>query len=434
VISINQIKSSWNRFFFEPESPLPIALYRIFTGLLVLANSFLVYPDLLDFYGPRGIVLPSTALHLAGGTGLNIFTYLPRSEFSAILVFTICALSGLTLALGLGSRISAIIAFITFVSISHRNPILLNSGDSFMRIGLFFLIFSHAGDALSIDRLIRMARGKETGPPTPKAPWAMRLIQLQLAFVYLYAFVWKAMGPMWLSGTAVYYTSRLQEFWRFPVPYIFEHMWTMKLWAWSTLVIEFSLGALIWIKELRYMVLLGGVLLHAGIDYSMNIPLFGFIMVSAYITFVEPADLQRAWQKFTENINKFTGARSPIPVFYDGKCSFCKRSIRIAQSLDIFHRFIYHDMHSPKVQADYKDLDLDRGLREFMIKRDNTWLGGFRAFRFMSHSIPAFWLLIPFIYLPGAAAIGDRVYSKVADNRYCIIEPPAKTPEQTAKA
>jgi predicted DCC family thiol-disulfide oxidoreductase YuxK len=238
---------------------------------------------------------------------------------------------------------------------------------------------------------------------------------------------------MWLSGTAVYYTSRLQEFWRFPVPYIFEHMWTMKLWAWSTLLIEFSLGALVWIKELRYMVLVGGVLLHAGIDYSMNIPLFGFIMVSAYITFVEPADLQRAWQKFTENINKFTGARSPIPVFYDGKCSFCKRSIRIAQSLDIFHRFIYHDMHSPKVQAEYQDLDLDRGLREFMIKRDNTWLGGFRAFRFMSHSIPAFWLLIPFVYLPGAAAIGDRVYSRVADNRYCIIEPPAKTPEQTAK-
>ena len=36
--------------------------------------------------------------------------------------------------------------------------------------------------------------------------------------------------------------------------------------------------ALVWVRELRYWVLLGGVLLHVGIDYTMNIPLFGFIM------------------------------------------------------------------------------------------------------------------------------------------------------------
>ena len=96
-----------------------------------------------------------------------------------------------------------------------------------------------------------------------------------------------------MSGTAIYFTSRLIEFWRFPVPYVFEHMWTINLWSWSTLLIEFALGTLVWIKELRYPVLIAGVLLHIGIDYSMNIPLFGFIMTSAYVTFVQPADLER---------------------------------------------------------------------------------------------------------------------------------------------
>ena len=122
----------------------------------------------------------------------------------------------------------------------------------------------------------------------------MRLIQVQLAFLYLYAFVWKAMGNMWLQGTAVYYTSRLVEYWRFPVPYVFEHMWSIHLWTWGTLGIELALGTLVWVKEFKYWVLLAGVLLHLCVGYSMNIPLFGLVMISAYVTFVEPADLERS--------------------------------------------------------------------------------------------------------------------------------------------
>ena len=423
MISISGIKGAWNRFFFEPESPLPVAIYRCLTGLIMLANNLLVYPDLFNFYGQRGIVTPSTAVNLSGGTGLNLFQFLPKSDGSLIFIFALSSLAAFTLAIGLWSRISALVVFLTFVSIDHRNPILLNSGDSFLRIGLFFLIFSNAGDAFSVDRLIRLARGKEFGPLPMKAQWAMRLIQLQLAFVYLYAFAWKAMGPMWLAGTAVYYTARLQEFWRFPVPYIFEHMWTIKLWAWSTLVIEFSLGVLIWVKELRYVVLLGGVLLHAGIDYSMNIPLFGFIMVSAYITFVDARDLHLGWERVVNGFKARSGKLAPVPVFYDGKCSFCVRSIRIVKSFDVLHRFVYHDMHSPKVQAEYKDLDLNRGLKEMLVKTNKGWLGGFSAFRYMAGSFPLFWLLVPFLHLPFMRTAGDKVYNRIAERRYCILEP-----------
>jgi hypothetical protein len=144
-----------------------------------------------------------------------------------------------------------------------------------------------------MDRWRKVRRGEAAGPPAHGAPWAQRLIQLQLSFLYFYAFVWKVMGTMWLDGTAIYYTARLQEFWRFPVPYALEHMWTIKLSSWWTLVAEFALGPLVWIKELRYPVLIAGVLLHAGIEYSMNIPLFGLTMVGAYVTFVEPAHLEQ---------------------------------------------------------------------------------------------------------------------------------------------
>jgi predicted DCC family thiol-disulfide oxidoreductase YuxK len=422
VISIQQIKESWNRFFFKPESPLPIAIYRCLLGLLVLANNALVYPDLFNFYGQRGIITPETALKLSGGTGLNVFRHLPQNDTSLLIVFSFCCLAAFTLAIGFWSRLSALVVFVTFTSICHRNPILLNSGDSFLRIASFFIIFTPAGEAFSVDRLLGLARGKISGPPKPRAPWAMRLIQLQLSFVYLYAFVWKTMGAMWLSGTAVYYTSRLQEFWRFPVPYIFTHLWTMKLWAWSTLIIEFSLGVLVWIKELRYVVLIGGVLLHAGIDYSMNIPLFGFIMVAAYVTFIAPRDLESFWSILVEKFNRRSATSYPVPVFYDGKCSFCLRSMEIIRSLDILHRFAFFNMHSAKVQGDWPDLDQKRGEKELMIKTKEGWHGGFQAFRYMTRHLPIFWIVLPLLYLPMIRAAGDRLYKWIAGRRYCILQ------------
>jgi hypothetical protein len=96
------------------------------------------------------------------------------------------------------------------------------------------------------------------------------------------------------------------------VPYVFEHMWTIKLWSWFTLVVELALGTLVWIKELRYPVLLAGILLHLGIDYSMNIPLFALVMISAYVTFVDPSDLER-WLAHLTRFRRKAPLANPAP-------------------------------------------------------------------------------------------------------------------------
>jgi hypothetical protein len=309
VISIRDIIQGWNRFFFEPMSPLPIAVYRILLGLLVLAKQLLNLPDVITWYGQRGVLSFETARTVSGGTGFNFFDWLPHTNFMVWLVFGAACVFAVTLTIGFFTRTSAICLFFLLITLDHRNPLILNSGDTFLRIGTFYIIFSPAGKMLSLDWWRRRNERKQQAV---YAPWAMRLIQLQLAFLYFYAFIWKVSGTMWLSGTAIYYTSRLLEFWRFPVPYVFEHMWTIKIWSWSTLVIEFALGVLVWIKELRYPVLLAGVLLHLGIDYSMNIPLFGFIMVSAYVTFIEPRDLERVLARLKVRFGAPRSAEIPV--------------------------------------------------------------------------------------------------------------------------
>jgi hypothetical protein len=48
------------------------------------------------------------------------------------------------------------------------------------------------------------------------------------------------------------------------------------------------------VQELRYKVLWAGVMLHVSLEYAMNVPLFQWIMLSSFVTFVYPADVVRA--------------------------------------------------------------------------------------------------------------------------------------------
>ena len=175
MISIKDIVSAWNRFFFQPISPVPIATYRILLGLVLLANYILMIPDVTEWFTDQGTLSLATAKRLAGGQGLNIFRWLPNADWLVWAIFLISFLAVITMTLGLFTRTSSIIVYITLISFHHRNSLILNSGDTFLRIATFLMMFAPAGAALSLDRLLRIARGKESGPPEAKAPWVQRL-------------------------------------------------------------------------------------------------------------------------------------------------------------------------------------------------------------------------------------------------------------------
>jgi hypothetical protein len=113
-------------------------------------------------------------------------------------------------------------------------------------------------------------------------------VQFELALLYFSSFCWKVQGAPWIQGTALYYVYHLDEFHRFPVPSLFLRPTMLKLGTWLALALEFSLGVLIWIKELRYFILALGVLFHLWLEYSLNIPMFEWDVLAAYVLFIEP--------------------------------------------------------------------------------------------------------------------------------------------------
>lgn len=295
-MTFRQLLHAWDSFLFAPTSPVPLAVYRMLLGTLVIVSTLLLLPDVDMMFGEQGILPRADAAQYAAKPIAAPLLWLPPTRgwlyayFAAFLVAAACLTAGFL------TRPATIVVYVGLVGTHYRNPAILNSSDGFLRLATFFLIFAPAGRALSVDRWLRVRRGAEPpGEPAPVAPWAQRLIQIQMCVVYLATVWWKLGGTTWVDGTAVYYATRLVEFERFPVPYVFEFRPLMKLMTWGTLAIEFAMGTLVWFRDLRYPVLLAGLLLHLGLEYSMNIQLFQWTMIATYVLFIDPRDVPRLW-------------------------------------------------------------------------------------------------------------------------------------------
>lgn len=288
----NRVYAAWERFFFAPVSPLPIAVFRILYGLCVLATLLLLHAEWLNWFGADGWVSPATNAQMEPGLRLNVFALIAGNNHWIAAFFWVFLVFVLLLIAGLWTRVSSIAVFLCLVSIQQRNLFIVNGGDAFLRVAGFFLMFAPAGACLSLDRWLYVRRGGRA-EVLPAAPWAQRMIQLELAFLYFVSFLWKMKGDTWRNGTALYYVLHLTAIQRFPVPLWLQRPALLHLGSWFALLLEFSLGVLIWFRPLRYPLLLLGLCFHLTLEYALNLPMIQWDILSAYVLFLEPADLAR---------------------------------------------------------------------------------------------------------------------------------------------
>ncbi|WII72371.1 HTTM domain-containing protein [Bdellovibrio sp. 22V] len=283
-------------FIFKPQPVHSVAALRIGIGLLMLLNWFMIYSDLDVLYGPEGMVSLQTAQQYGNQLRFSLFDYIPLTDKTTVTLAFVNLIAVLGIITGTFTRMAIGITFITLVSFHHRNGFILNSADSVLRIFLFFLFFTPSGDLWSVDRWRKLKQGRAPLVPLERSPWALRLIQLQFCTIYVATVLFKIKGEPWVDGTAVYIATRLDEFYRFPFP-LLNSMLFIKFLTWSTLIVEFAMGTLVWFKELRYWVLLAGVGLHLGIEYTMSIPMFEWAMIVMMIAMIDSRDLANLCEK-----------------------------------------------------------------------------------------------------------------------------------------
>jgi antimicrobial peptide system SdpB family protein len=286
-MTIDMLFNAWNGFFFAPVSVYPIALFRIVFGCVLLLDAIYVYSNAKLYLGPAGLTEYHRYFKSARGQSMSLFLYLPGTMKSVHFIMIVHFIAVIMLILGLFTPISVIIAFITTRSIVSRGAHLTNGGDAVAKVMCFLLIFTPCGQALSLDSLLFNIPQSTEGTAQMQAPWAQRLMQIQLCFIYFNTMYWKLKGATWRNGTAVYYAVSNEMYRLFKFPDILLNAPMVKTMTWGVLVLEFVLAPGLWIEELRPWLMASAVLMHLGFMLFLNIHLFSLYMIAALFLFLD---------------------------------------------------------------------------------------------------------------------------------------------------
>jgi len=288
MISLEQLWQSWNSFFFLPVPVYTVALFRIVFGLVLLFDVLYNLPNLKEFLGPEGLINYTRYKTRAGKRAFSLFLYMPPTMRSVYLITGLHITSLIFMIAGLFTPLSVIITYLTLCSIVNRNPTICNGGDNVSRIMCFYLIFASSGHAYSLDEFLFYAPAMPGKEYLLQAPWAMRLMQIQLSVIYLNTMYWKLKGVTYRNGTALYYITENNNYRRFSVPEIVLRRPFVQLLTWGALLAEFALGIGIWIREFRNPLIIVGFGLHLTIEYILNVHLFSWYMMAVLLLFVDP--------------------------------------------------------------------------------------------------------------------------------------------------
>ncbi|RYG49201.1 hypothetical protein EON79_02165 [bacterium] len=287
-------------YWFGSGSPTTIGLLRITTGFLALMNQLMVGADWDAWFSPNGYSpLWLNRLYLGNSPvpRLNLLQGIddPRITMPFYWLVTLAAL--LTMV-GLWSRVSSIALAVGVVTLHHQNATILHGGDTVLRVMAIYVALSPGHLACSLDRVLGLMSGKIKPGPVLVSLWSQRLVSFNVALLYFTTTWLKWFGTLWKDGTATWYPARLKEFERFWVPGFVNDLPFVKVTTYGTLLTEFLLGTLVFYRPARKYVLAMGVVMHSFIEYSMNIPMFSYLMIASYLSFFDGEEVQ-AWAKRT---------------------------------------------------------------------------------------------------------------------------------------
>jgi hypothetical protein len=254
-----------------------MAALRIAVGLLTIGWTLSLLPDAATFLGSSGVQreLPTY------DSGAWVVQLGPP-----YVVLTVLLAAAVALAVGWRTRVASVVVAVLLLAIQRRDPWIINSGDLLLRELAFFVMLMPAGETWSLD-------ARRRGVERLRAPWALRLVQLQISALYLFSVWAKVRGHAWNDGTAVGIALQLEDLQRLAAPdWLATSLLASALLTYSSLAVEAALAFGLWLPRLRYWVMAAGIGLHLGIETSLLIGWFSLAVICSYVAFVPAAHLR----------------------------------------------------------------------------------------------------------------------------------------------
>ncbi len=290
-LSLHTIAALWNSIFHSPDSPLSLAIFRIFFGLLLTYESIGLLKWGSDLFGTDGLALTKSP-PMPGEA--NIFSFFGGSDSWVRMVFVIHTLNCVLVTVGLFTRIAALLIFVNFASRMKQNWFVIQGADNLAKFLSLLMIFSNAGALLSVDSLLHLSW--TSGASVPSSQWAQRLMQIQVSIVYLRTVLWKLKIYGWIDGTAVFHAIyKNPHYRRKTIPALMFDGPAIALMTWATLLAETAGGTLLWLRETRYLTMAAVVGFHVSLEVLLKLKYFQLMMIVCLLLFVPSEAWMTLW-------------------------------------------------------------------------------------------------------------------------------------------
>lgn len=287
---LHKIVRGLDRFLFESCDPRVVPILRIGFALMIILQALVLWPDATYWFTDSGVMRTQTAREILGPRSWSLLFYLPSETWVVQVSLGMWIVHGVMMLVGFYSRVQATAIFMWLVSFQNRNPSIHDGEDTVFRIFAFLMIWLPLDAYWSIRRLGKNSESgadQTDGRSNAADAWGLRLFQVQMTAIYVSTALSKFEGSTWNDGTAVWYVSRMTDnFGRWIPPKWLDYPYASELATYGTLAIECFLPFGLWIPRLRWIAIGLGILLHLGIEFSMNLFLFQWVMILGLLTFV----------------------------------------------------------------------------------------------------------------------------------------------------
>ena len=280
------IASGWDRFWFTPSDPATLCVIRILAGSMLFYTHLVWSVDLAGFFGRDGKLSPEFCRAFMGNSPAGWSHLLAVESNGALWASHIACLAILAcFTVGLWTRVTGILSCLITISYAHRGSGALFGLDQINALLVIYLMLGPSGAMYSIDAWIG---GKRDSHPIVGATIAIRLIQLHMCIIYLFAGAGKLLGASWWDGTALWGAFANYEYQTWDMTWLAQHEQIVNFLTHLTIAWEISYVAVVWNRLARPIVILLAIPLHLGIGLCMGMMTFGLVMIYGNLAFASP--------------------------------------------------------------------------------------------------------------------------------------------------
>jgi hypothetical protein len=284
------LRRVWLDFWFRESSPEVCALIRIALGAVGLIGLLSLMP--VSAYWTLDGMVP------APGGGLGIREWIASAGLGTLAgwaLFLMLVVSFGGMLSGILPQVTVPLAFAGSLLQGWWNPLPLAGSHRVLVSLLFCLMWIDSSRAFTLSVPPPVARFFASNSLGTTAIWPLRLMQIQIALIYLNSGFAKLMSEAWRSGTAVHYALHIDFLHRLPVG-VSDFWPATAIATYVTLIWELAFALMLVNRWTRRLALTAGICLHVGMAVVLELGMFPWVMLAGYLAFLPPSSASRIVQ------------------------------------------------------------------------------------------------------------------------------------------